>query len=622
MKEVMKKLMKRDLTIYMTALTLLAALAVPVQLAAQAVHHHYQIVEIGTFGGPQSFLFSGEYDLNPTELLNRSGSVAGDADTAAIDPFAPNYGWGDGYVAHTFQYQNGELTDIGALPGGGSSYSTWETGGGLLAGVSETGQLDPLFGMPQVHAVMWRKGNIVDLGTLPGGGYDSEAESVNNHGQVVGSALSTTPDANSMATATFWYFYVPYGYEERAFLWDKNSGMQDLGTLGTGNDARATLINQIGQVAGWSYTTTSVPGACAVDGLALSTGSFIWDQENRMRDMGNLGGTCTIVTGLSNGGAAIGFSTVTGDAYQRAFFWKNGTLSDLGGSLGGNNTGAVSQNEGGQAVGFAYLSGEQLFHAALWPRVGKLTDLGTLGKDVCSFASAINDATQIVGNSTYLEDCLKDFDHSRPFLWEKGSMANLNDLIPRGSALRIQFPLSINSQGEISANGVDASGNTHVALLIPCDEDHPGIAGCDYSLVDAAEATRESPEPALETQPGRDQNKSVRQLLRRRVGPLSRVPHSVPHPMTGAVDDPKTSISQNSDWSLEDEILFKDGGGLNSGSDSRAAASQNSCPAARCTHGTRSEKCGACSCPFPHHGIGFLGYDSVHHRDCTVCVCT
>ena len=610
--------MKKDLTTYIATLTVLAAFGVPVQLTAQAVHHHYQIVEIGTFGGPQSFLFSGEYDLNPTELLNQKGTVAGDADTAAIDPFAPNYGWGDGYVAHTFQYQNGELTDMGALPGGGSSYSAWESGSGLLAGVSETGQLDPLFGMPQVHAVMWRKGNIVDLGTLPGGGYDSEAESVNNHGQVVGSALSTTPDANSMATATFWYFDVPYGYQERAFLWDKNSGMQDLGTLGTGNDARATLINQVGQVAGWSYTTTSVPGACAVDGLALSTGSFIWDQENGMRDIGNLGGTCTIVTGLSNGGAAIGFSTVTGDAYQRAFFWKNGTLSDLGGSLGGNNTGAVSQNEGGQAVGFAYLSGEQLFHAALWPRVGKLTDLGTLGKDVCSFASAINDATQIVGNSTFLEDCLKDFDHSRAFLWEKGSMANLNNLIPRGSAFRIQFPLSINSRGEIGANGADASGNMHVVLLIPCDEDHPGIAGCDYSLVDAAEAIRESPEPAFGTQLSRDQNKRVRQLLRRRVGPLSRVPH----PMTGAVDDPEKPISQNADWSLEDEIVFKDGGGLNAASDSRAYTSQNSCPTARCAYGTRSEKCGACSCPFPHHGIGFLGYDNVRHRNCTVCVCT
>jgi probable HAF family extracellular repeat protein len=496
-----EEIVKKSRTTYLNALTLLTVLGVAVPLAAQRAqeskpkHHHYQIVEIGTFGGPESFFFTGEYDLNNTELLNRWGNMAGDADTSAPDPFAPSYGWGDGFVAHTFLSQNGTLTDMGALPGGASSTATWESANGLLAGVSETGQTDPLFGMPEVHAVLWKNGSIVDLGTLPGGGYDSEAESLNSHGQVVGSALSTIPDSNSMASGTFWYWDVPYGYQQRAFLWDAKNGMQDLGTLGTGNDARAAFINEKGQVAGWSYTTTSVPGACAADGLALSTDAFIWDDENGMSDLGNFGGTCTLVTALSNGGSIIGFSTVTGDAYQRAYVWKNGTLNDLGGSLGGNNTGASAQNDGGQVVGFAYLAGEQQFHASLWRKIGKLTDLGTLGNDVCSFASAINDTTQVVGNSAFASDC-PAFDHSRPFLWEKGSMANLNNLLPRGSVLRVNVPFAINNQGEISANGVDADGNTHAALLIPCDENHPNVAGCDYSLVDSAEAEAQSADDA------------------------------------------------------------------------------------------------------------------------------
>jgi hypothetical protein len=62
----------------------------------------------------------------------------------------------------------------------------------------------------------------------------------------------------------------------------------------------------------------------------------------------------------------------------------------------------------------------------------------------------------------------------------------LNTLIPSGSSLYLIDPETINDQGEIAGNGVDASGYQHAFLLIPCDENHPGVEGCDYSPVDPA----------------------------------------------------------------------------------------------------------------------------------------
>jgi probable HAF family extracellular repeat protein len=345
-------------------------------------------------------------------------------------------------------------------------------------------------GLPEVHAVLWEQGKITDLGTLPEGGYQSQANAVNSSGQVVGSALNTIPDANSMQPGAFWLWggiTPPYQYQVRPFLWDQQEGMQDLGTLPGGTDAQACYINERGQVVGDSYTSSVASAAWASGGYALTTNPFLWERGKEMVSLGNLGGTCAAATDLNNQGQVVGEATVTGDLYFHAFLW-DGSIHDLGGSFGRNNASAFAINDHGEAVGGAYYPGETIFHAALWRHVGNITDLGTLGNDRCSYAAAINAAEQVGGSS--LEDCDEVF---RAFLWEDGSMFDLNALIPPGSALHLQFVQKINDRGEIAGMGVDVSGNTHAFLLIPCDENHSGVAGCDYSPVDAAAATRENP---------------------------------------------------------------------------------------------------------------------------------
>jgi uncharacterized membrane protein len=465
-------------------------------------HHHYKLVDLGsTLGGPQSYFVPGSGNAFPgSSVLNSRGNAVGFADTSAPDPF-PNICFWDCNVVHAFEASsNGHEADLGALPGGGSSVPMWISSDGLVAGLSENGELDPLYpGLPQSHAVLWHQGTITDLGTLPEGGYQSEANAVNSSGQVVGSALNATPDPNSMqqlpdavGPGAFWLWggiVPPYLYQVRAFIWDKHNGMQDLGTLG-GTDAQAFLINDAGQVAGYSYTSSTAPGSC----FPVPTDSFIWEKDKGMRDLGSLGGTCTLAAAMNNRGQITGESSTAGDQSAPGFLWEHGAIRQLGGSLGGDSAGGFAINEQSQIAGFATLSGDTTFHATLWKNPDSITDIGVIADDPCSYAADINSSSQVVGASSPI--C--DFgDSSRAMLWENGALIDLNSLIPSGSALYLQIPNAINDAGEIAGTAVDANGNQHAFLLIPCDQNHPAEEGCNYHPADPATlAAVNPPSPA------------------------------------------------------------------------------------------------------------------------------
>ena len=78
-------------------------------------------------------------------------------------------------------------------------------------------------------------------------------------------------------------------------------------------------------------------------------------------------------------------------------------------------------------------------------------------------------------------------------------MVNLNTLIPPNSSLYLIETVAINDRGEIVGDGLpsgcgDDGTCGHAYLLIPCDDYHPGVEGCDYSLVDTT-AAAQGPEP-------------------------------------------------------------------------------------------------------------------------------
>ena len=66
-----------------------------------------------------------------------------------------------------------------------------------------------------------------------------------------------------------------------------------------------------------------------------------------------------------------------------------------------------------------------------------MKDLGTLPGDSFSFGNSINNLGQIVGYS-----CDANY-NCRAFLWQNGSMVDLNTLIPAGSSLFLNYAATI-----------------------------------------------------------------------------------------------------------------------------------------------------------------------------------
>src|SRR5690348_11047228 len=77
----------------------------------------YKVIDVGTFGGPASYLTDPGAGAGEP-VLNNAGVLIGKASTAAPDPtcFEP-----DCFVVHAFRWNDGVLNDLGTLAGGSSS---------------------------------------------------------------------------------------------------------------------------------------------------------------------------------------------------------------------------------------------------------------------------------------------------------------------------------------------------------------------------------------------------------------------------------------------------------------------------------------------------------------------
>jgi len=448
--------MKPKKLMCITAIALFAGLAIPAGLAAQDKqehnnhhkHHRYKLIDLGTFGGPQSWVF-GAFEW-PASTVNNAGTVVGGADSSNSNPNYPNvnpflgpaqlFGYADPFVFQAFKWEKGTLTNLGTLPGGYNSFPDWISANGLVAGASENGVIDPVNGYPEIHAVLWKGRKIMDLGTL--GGTESVAGSVNTRSQVAGGSFDASNNT-------------------RAFRWTEDEGLRDLGTLGA-SSAIAGTINERGQIAGES----ALCDTCNQD-------AFLWE-DGKMHRIPDFGGPISFHYALNNRGQVVGQSDLPGGAYAHPFLWdKKGGLRDLGLLSGGLSASAHWINDEGDIVGLSGIQNDQFFHAVLWKH--GITDLGTVDGDPCTVAESINEKGQIVGGTF---DCnTAAFLHA--FLWGNGGpMVDLNTLVAPGSGLTLTLASSINDRGEIAGQGVTSKGDNHAFLLTPCDDNHDNDGDC------------------------------------------------------------------------------------------------------------------------------------------------
>jgi len=354
------------------------------------------------------------------------------------------------------------VTDLGTLGG------TYSEAVGINNNRSMAGR-STIPGDVAEHATLWRHGVISDLGTL--GGPNSvvpEAEpQPNERGEVAGGSDTTVPDPNGEDFCGFGTHLICL-----PFVW-KEGVLTALPTLGC-NNGIAGEINNRGQTVGSAETPN--PDPCSV----LQFEGAIWEKGSVQELHPLLGDSDGVATGTNDHGQLVGASGCY--PKTRAVLWPNasyGGAVDLG-NLGGTSFNvAFGINNRGQVVGQSGVPDGINFHAFLWTRDDGMKDLGTLPGDVQSWAETINNNGQAVGTS---------FDangNPHPFIWQDGVMTNLSALIPLGSPWLLLEALGNNNRGQIVGFGLRTDvGEIHAYVATPCDDDHPGVEGCDYSMVE------------------------------------------------------------------------------------------------------------------------------------------
>jgi len=344
-------------------------------------------------------------------------------------------------------------------------------GGAYAQGTSinEKNQITGLGSLPGdgiMHATLWGAGFAPqDLGTL--GGPNSAIAWPNKNERGIFAGISETAEDNplgeswSCALAVF-YLAPPTGKVCQGFRW-QNGTMQALPPLAGGYNSFATGINNVGEIVGWAENGVHEPTCNAPQVLQFE--AVVWEPDGTMRQLppaaGDLDGAATAI---NDEGQVVGISGICSNAVGGAsalhmLLWDKGSVTDLG-NLGGTywNT-PMDINEFGHVTGFSDLAGDTVdhvnFNAFFWSKQTGLVNMHTLPADRIAEGLGINDQDQIVGVS---------YPSSHAFIWQNGTMTDLNTLIDPNSKYILLAGQDINDRGVITGQGQDKDTGELIAF--------------------------------------------------------------------------------------------------------------------------------------------------------------
>ena len=244
-----------------------------------------QAIDLGTLGGASSRAWG----------INNRGDVVGESETATGED-------------HAFLWRDGEMFDLAAAGPFSRAFAINHHGdvageAQLRAVLLRRGTRIDLPGMTsardlnlhrvvtglgpsgnQFHALIWKRGELIDLGTLPGGDFGA-GRSINDRAQVVGESTveSTT----------------------HGFIWE-DGVMVPLQDLVPGFATFARDINNRGQIVGSSVSNPNVVGG--------DSHAVLWnDRHDTPTDLGTLpGDPLSSAAAINDRNLIVGFSGAGG----------------------------------------------------------------------------------------------------------------------------------------------------------------------------------------------------------------------------------------------------------------------------------------------------------------------